>query len=399
MKNFVIATLTSIIMTFATAMILPRLNLPFDTYSGDVVKDTSTKVIQERIEEYKKVSNVESDVTRAIETGGPSVVSIITTKELESYLTDPFTFFFWLRPEKTTKITKTTTQKVKVGGGSGIIISKDGYIITNKHVISDTTAQYTVVTSDGDALNVKKVWLDPVLDIAVMQVTDNTGSLPTDLQPATFISYKSPVHIGQFTIAIGNALAEYSNTATFGIISAKNRSVDTQQTDTAYIGLYQTDAPINPWNSGGPLLNTAWEVIGMNTAVSQGEWIGFALPLTNEFIQATLSSLQEDGTISRPYIWIQSKVLSKSAARNLNMTKFEWLYVQSSQTASPALRAGIGSGDVITEINGTAVQNDMPLLYTLYTYKPWDIISLLIYKNKEYKKIDVTLTALSSIAQ
>ncbi|MBP6086461.1 hypothetical protein KA478_04775, partial [Patescibacteria group bacterium] len=85
---------TSIIMTFATAMILPRLNLPFDTYSGDVVKDTSTKVIQERIEEYKKVSNVESDVTRAIETGGPSVVSIITTKELESYLTDPFTFFF-----------------------------------------------------------------------------------------------------------------------------------------------------------------------------------------------------------------------------------------------------------------------------------------------------------------
>ena len=116
---------------------------------------------------------------------------------------------------------------------------------------------------------VKKIWKDPMLDIAVLQVSDETGNLPTDLQPAKFISYKSPVNIGQFTIAIGNALTEYANSATFGIISAKNRTLDDQGLSAEYIGLYQTDAPINAGNSGGPLLNTAGEVIGMNTAIAQ----------------------------------------------------------------------------------------------------------------------------------
>ncbi len=392
MKNLVPMILLPVVITIATLQASVYFDLPFGkTYGWEIVKDNTTKVIQERIEEYKKVSNLESDITKAIETGSPSVVSIITTKDLAYYMTDPFSFFFGTPRAESAQ----TTQKVKVGWGSGIIVSKDGYIITNKHVISDPNAEYTVVTTNWETLNVKQTWMDPVLDIAVLKVEDEKWNIPTDLQPATFISYKSSVNIGQFTIAIGNALAEYANTATFGIISAKNRALDNQwQNWAAYIGLYQTDTPINPGNSGWPLLNTAWQVIWMNTAVAQWEGIGFAVPLSQEFIQTTLSSLQDDGTITRPYLGIQSKLLTKSAAKNLEMQKFEGIYIESVQPTSPASLWGLLSGDVITEINWASVQTDMPILYSLYTMKAWDKVALLVYRKKEYIKVDITLWSL-----
>ena len=137
----------------------------------------------------------------------------------------------------------------------------------------------------------------------------------------------------------------------------------------------------------------------MNTAILQWESIWFTLPLSSEFIETTLASLQTGGTIARPYIWMQTKLLTKAAAKNLNMKKFEWVYIESVQLNSPAKIAWLLSGDVITEINNTAIQSDMPLLYTLYTFKPTDKLSLLVYRNKEYQKVDITLGSLGDIVQ
>lgn len=400
MKNIITTILISIIISVLTIQAISFFWLPFgNSYSGIITKDSSTKVVEERIEEYKKVSNIESDISKAIETASPSVVSIITTKDLQSYMTDPYNFFFGTTtsPSKTT--IKQPQQKIKVGWWSGIIITKDGYIITNKHVIEDNTVDYTVVTNTSETYSVKSIRRDPLLDIAILKIVTSKNEVPNDLQPAQFISMKSSVHIGQFVIAIGNALAEYTNSATFGIISAKNRSLNTQWESSSYIWLYQTDTPFNPGNSWGPLVNTAWEIIGINTATAQWEWIWFTIPLSKEFIDTTIVWLTSSGSISRPYFGVESNILTKAAAKNLDMTKFEWLYIQTVLPNSPAKIAGLLSGDVVTEINNILLESDMPLMYTLYTFKPWDTLSLLVYRNKEYKKLDVTLGSLNEIAQ
>lgn len=396
MKNILRTIIIAIIISVGSTWYISTFGVPFiPNYNGRIVKDTSTQVIQERIEEYKKTVNMESDITKAIDNAAPSVVSIISTKDLAYYMADPVNFFLGVPQNASAKAKQ---QKIKTWGWSGIIISKDWYILTNKHVISDENAEYSVVTANGDTLTVKNIRRDPLLDIAILQVVGKDNTLPTDLQPANFISFNSPIRIGQFTVAIGNALAEYTNSATFGIISAKNRSLDLLG-DAAYIGLYQTDAPINPWNSGGPLINTAGEVIGMNTAMSQGEGIWFALPLTKEFMQTSLTSLQDNGTIQRPYLGIQSSMLSKAAAKNLDMKKFEWVYIQSVQAGSPAALGGLLSGDVITEINGSSLPTDMPILYSLYTYKANEVLHMLVYRNKEYMKIDITLWTIGQTYQ
>jgi len=130
----------------------------------------------------------------------------------------------------------------------------------------------------------------------------------------------------------------------------------------------------------------------MNTAIAtEGDGIGFAMPLTKEFVQTSLASLTESGSINRPYLGVQSISLSTSTAKRMNLTKFAGIILQSVDAGSPAAAAGLLSGDVITEINNETVLTDMPLLYSLYTRKATDTLNLLVYRNGEYKKIDVVL--------
>ena len=392
MKHQINTLIITIIVAVATVLGVSTFGLPWlNTNSGAIItKDTKEQVIEQRIEEYSKTSNVESDITQAIETVWPSVVSIIATKDLQYYLDDPISYFLGNRPEVQPK--KKVT--VKVWGGSGIIVSKDGYVITNKHVVTDSTAAYSIITSDWATYVVQQMRFDPMLDVAILKIVDAaTQEVPTDLTPAPFVSIASPIRIGQFVVSIGNALSEYANTATFGIVSAKNRTLK-DQPDAAYVGLYQTDSSINPWNSGGPLISSNGEIIGMNTAIAQWEGIWFALPLTSEFVQTTLAWVTTGNTIKRPYLGIESTMLTKAIAKKLNLTKFAGIYVNTIQPESPAARAGLLSWDIITEINNKTIQGDMPLLYTLYTYNAEDKISLLVYRDKDYKKIEVTLWVL-----
>lgn len=180
----------------------------------------------------------ESQLISLVKDSSQSVVSIFADKSVSYSLED-----------NQGNSLGTTQKEAKVGGGSGIICSKSGYIITNKHVVEDTTAHYTVSLYDGSIRNVDKIWFDDQLDLAFLRITDKQGKYPKNLPAATFTDLKTSIDVGQFVLAIGNSFSEYANTTTLGIISGKHRQLKLNDNNNLYAGLYQTDAAINPGNS------------------------------------------------------------------------------------------------------------------------------------------------------
>lgn len=348
-----------------------------------ITKIINKKVVEEKVEEYRQIKDLQSDITKAIEKASPSVVSIVVSKDLKIYYEDPNNFYWWY----------ITQQKTKIWWGSWIIISSDWYLVTNKHVVQDSWLDYTVVTKDWDNYKVDKIWLDPVLDIAVLKILDQNWDVPTNLVAAEINSYENEVKIWDFSIAIWNALAEFANSVTFGIISGKGRQLDETTNDSIYLGLYQTDTPINPWNSWWPLLDIKWSVIGINTAItSSWQWIWFALPVNDEFVKTTLAVIKKYWKIVRPFVWVNYLDLNKSIAKNLSVDKFEWVYIQDIVKGSPADLAWLKKWDVIIDVNWVKLTKDNNFIYQLYTYEPWTEIELLIYTKWDYKKVKIKLS-------
>lgn len=329
--------------------------------------DTSLSLMQEAI-----IANIDQ--------AKQSVVSIVATKNVQYYLLTP-----GQRPAL-------TQSEEKVGGWSGIIVSKSGYIITNQHVVADPSAAYTIITHDAKTYPVTKIWFDPVLDLAVLRIDDSSADFWFFVQEADFISLGEQVSIGQFAFAIGNALTELQNTVTFGIVSAKNRELQ-MQWDNMYVGLIQTDTPINPWNSGGPLLNVYGKVIGINTAIKQfAQWIWFALPVTKEFVTATIQSIGEYNSIVRPYVGIVYTDITPNVQKQMDIAVVDHgIYVNDVVANSPASTAGIQWGDIVIAINDVAIDTNLPFLYQLYTYKSGDTLRLHILRNGDRIYRDVIL--------
>lgn len=350
----------------------------------EITKVIDRKIVSKNIQENIDITDLQNSVTKAIEKASPAVVSIIITKELKVYTQDPFNFFGWTITDRTQKI----------WWWSWIIVTSDGYIVTNKHVVEDTRADYSVVTNNWDSYQVDKIRLDPVLDIAVLKIVDQDWKTPNNLEVAKLNSIDSKIRIWQFTIAIGNALAEYKDSATFWILSWKWRSLEQWSSSSNYIGLYQTDAPINPWNSWWPLLDVNWNVIWINTAItSVWQGIGFAIPVNEEFIKTTLNTIEEKGKIERPFIWIQYMDLNKSLAKSLKLEKFQWVYVQQVIENSPASLAWIKKWDIIRKIKWKEIDEHNSFFYELLTHKIWEKIQLTIYSNWDYKNVEIVLAS------
>jgi serine protease Do len=194
------------------------------------------------------LSDLESAISQIANRVSPSVVSIIVTKQVQTYKTDPFGFFY----------EPAGTVKRQVGGGTGFFVSKEGYILTNKHVVSDPNAEYTILLADGRELIGKVLAYDPITDLAVIRAFKTQTEPYNEAIPLSFIESQSGLRIGSFVVAIGNALAEFQNTVTFGVVSGLGRQIQAENPSgesEALSGLIQTDAAINPGNSGGPLLN------------------------------------------------------------------------------------------------------------------------------------------------
>lgn len=226
------------------------------------------------------ISDLETEITNIVENISPSVVNIVINKDLTIYRNDPFNFFY----QPAWNISR------KVWGWTWFFITKDWIILTNKHVVEDQDAEYTVVLSNGKEYIATILWVIPNNDIAVIKI-----DIDEDVSPLKFIdSYKwtkSDIKIWQFAIATWYTLAELQNSVSFGIISWINRSIQTDWDELSW--LLQTDAAINPGNSGWPLINLDWKVMWINTAISwRAQWIWFAIPLSQKYIDKLLKSVQ-----------------------------------------------------------------------------------------------------------
>jgi serine protease Do len=286
-------------------------------------------------------------------------------------------------------------QRVTEGAGSGIIVSKDGYILTNKHVIPEGIESVSVVMSDGkEYKNVHVVGRDPSNDIAFLKI-DGVN----DLTPAQ-IGDSNTVTPGQQVVAIGNALGIFRNSVTSGIISGTGRPLEASDesgdNSEQLEDMFQTDAAINPGNSGGPLVNLKGEVIGMNTAVStEGQGLGFALPINTA--KADINSVISKGKISKAYLGVRYVTLTAEFAAQYKLPVNVGAYVSGSGSdsaiipGSPAEKAGIKQGDIVTKVNSTKIEEGKGLATLLSQYLPGDKVELTVLRGGKEQKISVTL--------
>ncbi len=337
----------------------------------------------------EKIVEDDSAVIDVVQQASPAVVSIVITKDVpkyKSFFEDPFGFFNERNQEG--------TEKQTVGGGSGFFVNSNGMIVTNKHVVGDQGADYTVITNDGKEYSAKVLARDPIKDIAVIKVEGNNF-------PTLGFGNSSDLKIGQTVVAIGNSLGEFSNSVSKGIISGLQRNVtagsglgQTEQLSN----IIQTDAAINPGNSGGPLLNIDGKVIGINVAMAQNaQNIGFAIP--SDQIAKIVDQVKSSGKISTPFLGVRSVTLNDQIQKANNLPFNYGALVSRGEKAtdlavipgSPADKAGIQENDIILEINGKKIDNKNEISDAISNMNVGQVITMKIWHKGETKEIKITL--------
>ena len=288
------------------------------------------------------------------------------------------------------------TGQVSQAAGTGFIISSDGYIATNKHVVANAT-KIGVILDDGSTYeDVELIGTDPINDFAIIKIKD-----VKDLTPIKIGDSKT-TNIGQQVVAIGNALGTYQNSVTSGIISGKGRSLTASDSSrTTYETLsdmIQTDAAINGGNSGGPLVNAAGEVIGINTAyASQGNNVGFAIPINS--VKGIMAGVLKDGKFERAVLGVRYQTITPLIAKEKKLDVTAGAYVKGSNNASAVIKgsagdkAGIKDGDIITAVNGTKIGTAGSLGSLIGEYAVGDTVKLEVYRDKKYIELQVKLEA------
>lgn len=312
-------------------------------------------------------TDVETAITQSVQKVGPAVVTIIGTI-----------------PGQSTFFGSSADQKVS---GSGFFISEQGYILTNNHVV-EGTKEVSIILSDGTEQNAVLVGTDPYSDIAILK-TD--GSVPA----VAALGNSDLLQPGESVIAIGSPLGDFKNTVTVGVISATGRSIETGR-GYQVEGLIQTDAAINQGNSGGPLVNLAGEVVGINNMIVRGsgsgaiaEGLGFAIPVNTA--QAVANQIIEIGYFARPFMGISFQAITPDIATAHHLPTPWGVYVQKVASGSPASTAGLQQGDIIISLNGIKMDESHDYLNMLYNYKPGDKISLGVIRDGKEIGMEITL--------
>jgi serine protease Do len=282
---------------------------------------------------------------------------------------------------------------VQQGAGTGIVISSDGYILTNRHVVAGAS-NVEVVLADGTSYeNVEVVGSDPANDIAFLKIKD-----VKNLRPAA-IGDSSQIEVGEKVIAIGNALGQYQTSVTSGIISGLGRPLVAGDQASGEVeqlsNLFQTDAAINPGNSGGPLVNLDGEVIGINTAVDQdAEGIGFAIPINDA--KGIIAGVKKSGKVQRAFLGVGHVMITADIAEKYKLPIKKGAYVTSDgdtaiSAGSPAAKAGIRDGDIITKVDGVKLDANYPLLSAISAHVPGDSVSVTYLRDGKEATVIVTL--------
>ncbi|HVM76790.1 MAG TPA: trypsin-like peptidase domain-containing protein [Candidatus Paceibacterota bacterium] len=353
---------------------------------------------------YQPVVDYENAVVNAVKQASPAVVSVTISENVPVIeqcqynpfgdLPQEFQPFFGNGSDFTVPCQSGKTQLQQVGGGTGFIISSDGLILTNKHVVSQTGASYTVLTNDGKTYPAKVLARDPSQDLAVLKI--NATGLPT-----VALGDSDSLQLGQSAIAIGNALGQFSNTVSVGVVSGLARTVTAAAPDTGsqetLVGVIQTDAAINPGNSGGPLLNLQGQVIGIDTAVAaDAQGIGFAIPINQA--KRDITSVETTGSITAPYLGVRYVALDPTVAsqNNLSVQYGAWIRSGSSSTPaiqpnSPAAKADLQGGDIITAVNGTPIDATHDLGQIVNQHSVGDTLTLTVNRGGQTITVQVVL--------
>jgi serine protease Do len=340
-----------------------------------VFKNNGNVTISDKVEKITVEEN--SAVIDVVEKLNPSVVTIISKSEVYD--------FFGGQQEQT-------------GAGTGFVITEDGMILTNKHVVSEKDANFTVITSDGKDYKAKVLSLDPLYDLAILKIEAK------DLKVVD-LGNSDDLKVGQRVVAIGNALGEFENSVTAGVISGKGRPL--VATDSSGAGsevledLLQTDAAINPGNSGGPLIDLTGKVIGINTAVaSSAENIGFAIPIN--IAKPAIDSAMKTGKITRPVFGIYYLAITKDIASAYDLSVRDGIYVYSGspkirsvKSGGPADNAGIKEKDIITYIDGIKIDAKHSFVSIIQKYKPGDEVEVTFLRGSSELKVKVKLAEVS----
>jgi len=359
--------------------------------------EVPSKIIEkETVVEKKYIPQIDQEeaVIRVVEDVSPSVVNIIVTREMPVYdiYEDPFGF-----PEYRQK----GTEEQEVGEGTGFIVSEDGLILTNKHVVSDKKADYIVLTNEANEYSAEVLARDPIQDLAVLKVKSGQPLKPIELGDS------SKLKIGQTVVAIGNALGEFKNTVSVGVVSGLGRTI-TASSGTGVIetlrDLVQTDAAINRGNSGGPLLNLNGEVIGMNTAMAQAENIGFAIPVNRA--KRAVEQVKEKGEIVYAFLGVRYALLNEKISQRNDLPVSQGAWIISGEEGESAIipdsaaeKAGLQEGDIILEFNNKRITQDNPLSEIIINYSPGERAVLSVLRAGEEKIITAVLGERSSQTQ
>ncbi len=350
-----------------------------------------------------RIVEEESATIEAVAKASPSVVSIMVTKDLSEvyrqmqrkWYSSPFDNFFFDIPgfyqfEQDVPSDNKTGQKSmkqKVGGGTGFIISQDGLIVTNRHVVGDPEAEYTVLTKDDQQYQAKVLGTDSIHDIAVVKIEPKKGEKFQVVE----LGDSDTIKIGQTVLAIGYTLGEFKDTVTKGIVSGINRKISagngmgmTEVIEEAI----QTDAAINPGNSGGPLLNLKGQVIGINTAMSQaGQLIGFSIPIN--VVKDIVESVKKYGKFVRAFLGVRYVLVTPEVKEREKLKADYGAYIVPAKDASeksivpgsPAERSGLKEGDVILEADGLAINEKNSLAKIISRHAPNEKIKLKILRD------------------
>ena len=368
----------------------------FDSQIGDYflgLRDTVSNQTNGQI--YQPQTSQEERIISAVKEVSPAVVSIIISKDLpilEEYFVDPFDGLFGPSPFQIPQYRQKGTEKQEVGGGTGFIISADGMVVTNKHVVSDAEADYTVLTNDSKKYPAKVLAKDPVQDLAVLKIETDQEIFKT-----IGLGDSSKIQIGQTVIAIGNALGEFKNTVSVGVISGLGRTVTASGGDQVEVleDIIQTDAAINRGNSGGPLLNLKGEVIGINTAMAlEADNIGFAIPINK--VKKAIEQVKSQGRIVYPLLGVSYVLINEKIQQENNLSVDYGAWVTSLEGSaivpgSAAEKAGIKEKDIILELNNEKITTSNSLSKIILQYSPGDTVSLKILRGKEEMIITAVL--------
>lgn len=357
------------------------------------------------VPEYTPQTSQEEAVIRVVKEASPAVVSIIISKDvpvLEQYYYNPFPN---LAPDfSVPQYRQKGTEKKEIGGGTGFIISKDGLILTNKHVVNDEEADYTVFTNDGEKYAAKVLAKDPVQDLAILKIEQNSivgeeGEIIANPFPTVRLGDSSVLQIGQSVIAIGNALGEYRNTVSVGVVSGLGRTISASgggMSETLE-DIIQSDSAINPGNSGGPLLNLKGEVIGINTAIAQeAQNIGFAIPINKA--KRDIEQVIKINKIVYPFLGVRYVLVNEKVKEEKKLSVDYGALILKGSNGEPAVasnsaaeKAGLKENDVILEFNGQKITKDNSLAKMISDYNPGDKIILKVLSGGQEKTLEVVL--------